>query len=151
MRNPLRDEGAAFRLVFLTIGAFALIVIGSAISTWLGVAVTVVLASVGSGYVWRSRQRAGGREGAVKILVVGAESPADPMLASELRRIAGDRPTLTQAVLLDSDPVGAVEGALQSFAADAIVAAGDVDPEVIEQLRARFVVPVTQALPQHAG
>jgi len=151
MRNPLRDEGAAFRLVFVTLGAFALIAIGSAISTWLGVVVTVVLASVGSGVVWRSRQRAGGDEEAVKILVVGARSPADAAVVSELRRIAGDRPMLTQAVSLGSDPVGAVEAALQTFPADAIVAAGDVDSEAVEQLRSRFVVPVAQAPSRHAG
>jgi len=150
MRNPLRDEGAAFRLVFVTLGAFALIAIGSAISTWLGVAVTVVLASAGSGLLWRSRQRAGGSEGAVKILVVGAQSPADTAVVAELRRIAGDRPTLTQAVSLSSDPVGAVEAALHGFPADAIVAAAGVDPEAVEQLRSRFVVPITQAQP-HAG
>jgi hypothetical protein len=43
MRNPLRSEAAAFRLVLGTIGAFALIAIASAIDTWLGLAVAVIL------------------------------------------------------------------------------------------------------------
>ena len=43
MRNPLRDEGAAFRFVLAAIGYFGLIALGSWISTWLGLAVFVVL------------------------------------------------------------------------------------------------------------
>lgn len=43
MKNPLQDEATAFRLVLLSLGYFALIVVASWISTWLGVAVFVVL------------------------------------------------------------------------------------------------------------
>ncbi len=43
MRNPVRTEADAFRFVLLTIGYFALIVIGSMIDVWVGVAVFVVL------------------------------------------------------------------------------------------------------------
>jgi GABA permease len=43
MRNPVRSEADAFRLVLLTIGYFALIVIGSLINVWVGVGVFVVL------------------------------------------------------------------------------------------------------------
>ncbi|HEY7706326.1 MAG TPA: hypothetical protein VH968_04080 [Gaiellaceae bacterium] len=43
MRNPFRNEADAFRLVLLTLGYFALIVVAAAINTWLGVAVFVVL------------------------------------------------------------------------------------------------------------
>ena len=46
MRNPFRSEAAAFRFVWLTIGYFALIVIGATINSWLGVAVFVVESSV---------------------------------------------------------------------------------------------------------
>jgi GABA permease len=49
MRNPIRSEADAFRLVLLTIGYFALIVIGWVINGWLGLAVFVAL-SVGA--VW---------------------------------------------------------------------------------------------------
>lgn len=43
MRNPLRTEDAAFRLL-LGVGAYlGLIGLGSVISTWLGVAVFVIL------------------------------------------------------------------------------------------------------------
>ena len=43
MRNPFRSEADAFRFVWLTIGYFALIVIGSLINSWVGLAVFVVL------------------------------------------------------------------------------------------------------------
>jgi nucleotide-binding universal stress UspA family protein len=43
MRNPLRSEAEAFRFLLLTIGYFALIVIGALIKDWVGVAVFVVL------------------------------------------------------------------------------------------------------------
>ena len=37
MRNPLRSEADAFRFLLLTIGYFALIVIGAMINMWVGV------------------------------------------------------------------------------------------------------------------
>jgi hypothetical protein len=43
VRNPFRSEADAFRFLLLTIGYFALIVIGAVINRWLGVAVFVVL------------------------------------------------------------------------------------------------------------
>ena len=46
MRNPLRSEAEAFRFLLLTIGYFALIVIGAAIDRWVGVAVFVALTFV---------------------------------------------------------------------------------------------------------
>jgi hypothetical protein len=41
MKNPFRTEAEAFRLVWLTIVYFALIVIASVINTWLGVGVFI--------------------------------------------------------------------------------------------------------------
>jgi hypothetical protein len=145
VRSPLRDEGAAFRLVFVTLGAFGLIAITSAISTWLGVAVTVVLASVGSGYVWQSRQAATRRAASeFRAIVVGSQ-PNGKALSAELGRLAGDRPVATRVVELGgSDPVRAVEDALQGFAAEAIVVSGPGDDDVAERLRQRFVIPVTR-------
>jgi len=43
VRHPLRSEADAFRFLLLTIGYFALIVIGAVINNWLGLAVFVVL------------------------------------------------------------------------------------------------------------
>jgi hypothetical protein len=52
VKNPLRDEAAAFRLVLLTLGYFALIVLGAWVSTWLGLAVFVALTATA---LWRLR------------------------------------------------------------------------------------------------
>jgi GABA permease len=49
VRNPIRSEADAFRLVLLTIGYFALIVIGSVINVWLGLVVFIVLTA---GVLW---------------------------------------------------------------------------------------------------
>jgi hypothetical protein len=43
VKNPLRDEGAAFQLVLLVLGASALVVVASLIAPWLGVVVFVLL------------------------------------------------------------------------------------------------------------
>jgi hypothetical protein len=46
MRNPVRSEEAAFRFLLFAIGYLALIAVGSAINTWLGLA--VFLAELGA-------------------------------------------------------------------------------------------------------
>lgn len=58
--NPLRSEAEAFRFLLLAIGYFALIVIGSLIDTWVGLAVFVVLTCAA---VWllATRRRLGER------------------------------------------------------------------------------------------
>jgi hypothetical protein len=43
VKNPLRDEASAFRVVFLTLGGAVLVALGAWIDTWLGVAVFLVL------------------------------------------------------------------------------------------------------------
>ena len=53
MRNPIRSEADAFRFVLLTVGYFALIVIGSVINVWLGVAVFIALTAAGLWWVFR--------------------------------------------------------------------------------------------------
>ncbi len=49
MESPFRSEAAAFRLLLVTIGAFALIVAASWIAPWLGLLTFLVLAA---GAVW---------------------------------------------------------------------------------------------------
>jgi hypothetical protein len=56
VRNPFRNEADAFRLVLLTLGYFALIVVAAAINTWLGVAVFVLLTLVAVAAVIRARR-----------------------------------------------------------------------------------------------
>jgi GABA permease len=99
LRNPFRSEEDAFRLVWLTIGYFVLIVLGSLISRWVGLAVFVVLTVVA---LWWILTR-GRREAPVvqapapsppdehRILVVANETVGGPELLSEIRTRAGDR------------------------------------------------------------
>ena len=93
MRNPFRSEADAFRFVWLTIGYFALIFIGSLIDKWVGVAVFVVVTAVA---VWWLLGRtaheapvkqtpAASPEGEYRILVVANETVGGLELLTELR------------------------------------------------------------------
>jgi hypothetical protein len=42
MRNPLRSEGEAYRLLWIVVAGAAAIIVGAFINTWLGVAVAVI-------------------------------------------------------------------------------------------------------------
>jgi hypothetical protein len=46
LRNPFRSEAEAYRLVWLTLGYFALIVLASLLNVWLGLAVFIVLTAI---------------------------------------------------------------------------------------------------------
>jgi GABA permease len=94
MANPFRSEADAFRFVWLTIGYFALIVIGSVISVWLGVVVFIVVTVAALWFLLFRRQA---QEAPVKqtpaasppdeyrILVVANETVGGAELLSELR------------------------------------------------------------------
>ena len=56
MRNPLRSEQEAFRWVLLTVAAFALIVIGALINTWVGLAVFIAVTVAALWYMTRGRE-----------------------------------------------------------------------------------------------
>jgi GABA permease len=99
MRNPIRSEADAFRFVLLTIGYFALIVIGSVITVWLGVVVFVVLTV---GVLWWFLMRRTDAEAPVRqapaphapehyrVLVVANETVGGAQLLETIReRIAG--------------------------------------------------------------
>lgn len=103
MRNPFRSEAAAFRFVWLTIGYFALIVIGSAINTWIGVAVFVVESSaIGWWFVTHGQREdlvpvapPEHPEGERRILVIANETVAGGELLNAIRRQAnGSRASL---------------------------------------------------------
>jgi len=92
VRNPLRDEGAAFRLVLAAIGYFGLIALGSWISTWLGVAVFVVLTAGAVWFVWSGRREGPARQrvaetppGTRRILVVANETVGGAELLDAIR------------------------------------------------------------------
>ena len=94
MKNPFRSEADAFRFVWLTIGYFALIVLGSVINTWVGVAVFVVVTAValwwllhGSDSVAAPQQgSAAHAPGEHRILVVANETVGGVELLAEIRR-----------------------------------------------------------------
>jgi hypothetical protein len=99
VRNPLRDEGAAFRLVLAAIGYFGLIALGSWISTWLGLAVFLVLTVGAVWFVWTGRRQGPARHhvaetppGARRILVVANETVEGAELLDAIReRVQGGR------------------------------------------------------------
>jgi hypothetical protein len=94
MRNPIRSEADAFRFVWATIAYFGLIVIGSLIGAWVGLAVFVVLtAGVVSWILRRGRGEPPVRQapaasppGEHRILVVANETVGGAELLSEIRK-----------------------------------------------------------------
>ena len=93
MRNPFRSEADAFRFVWLTIGYFALIFLGSLIRVWVGVVVFVVVTVVALWWLFRRGEHeapvkqtpAASPPGEYRILVVANETVGGPELLSEIR------------------------------------------------------------------
>ena len=166
MRNPLRSEADAFRFLLLAVVYGALIVIGSRIDSWLGLAVFVV-GAIGLA-IWIFR-REGPDEpiphappphpgGEFRLLVVANETVGGHALLSELRhRVSGKRadvyvvcPALnTRLKHWTSDEDGAREAArerleaslaaMHSHGIDARGEVGDDDPiQAIEDVLDRF-------------
>jgi hypothetical protein len=155
MRNPLRSEPEAFRFLLLTIGYFALIVIGAAINTWVGVAVFVALTLV-AGYFAFSRGRPEpplrtaadpSPAGESRILVIANETVGGRVLTDLIsEKSAGSRanvlvvaPTLVtplERLTSDEDPgrsaaqerLDASLAKLRALGVDASGEIGDVEP-----------------------
>jgi nucleotide-binding universal stress UspA family protein len=93
MRNPFRSEADAFRFVWLTIGYFALIVIGSLINLWVGIAVFIAVTAVAFRWFFRRTPHeapvmqtpAASPPGEYRILVVANETVGGPELLAEIR------------------------------------------------------------------
>jgi GABA permease len=93
MRNPFRSEADAFRFVWLTIGYFALIFIGSLINVWMGVGVFIVVTGVALWWLFGrgapeapvKQTPAASPPGEYRILVVANETVGGPELLSEIR------------------------------------------------------------------
>jgi GABA permease len=106
VKNPFRSEGDAFRFVWLVIAYGALIVIGSWINTWLGLAVFVVLTAFavwwgvlhGRGEPPIAHAPAPSPPDEHRILVVANETVGGPELLSEIRQRAEGRRALVFVV-----------------------------------------------------
>lgn len=96
MESPFRSEEAAFRFLLITIGAFALIVVASWISTLLGVIVWLGLSAAAVAMYLRQRGPAPDREhveqlghsGERRVLVVANETVGGPELLSAISTLA---------------------------------------------------------------
>lgn len=202
MRNPFRSEAEAFRLVVLTLGAFAAIALASLLGgVWVGVAVWALLTAAAAFFYLRRRgtreipsapPHVGGADER-RVLVVLDGAVAGETTAHEIERAsAGHRTRVlvlcpahvarldhwTSAVdrartqaqddldeslarlrdggieargeVGDENPLRAIEDALRTFGADAIVvvtpADGEGEPsrDVAAGARARFALPVTR-------
>jgi hypothetical protein len=155
MRNPIRSERDAFRMVLLTVAYFGLIGIGWKIERWLGVGVFVALTVAGIGWVLRRGRReapvreapAPSPQGEHRILVVANETVGGAELLDELRRRATGRRTLVLVVcpalnspvrhwVSDEDGARAAAGdrlaasllAMRAVGLDATGEIGDGDP-----------------------
>ena len=96
MQNPFRTEEQAFRFVWLTIGYAALIVIGSFINRWVGLAVFIVETAAIAWWVFRrGRTEKPVQEappphpaGEHRVLVIANETVAGTELLEEIKRRA---------------------------------------------------------------
>jgi len=113
VRNPFRSEADAYRLVWLTIGYFVLIVVGALINVWVGVAVFVVETAVVVWWVFLRRGEeaeppreapAPSPEGEHRILVVANETVAGRSLRDEVvgRAQEGDAEVLVVTPALNT-------------------------------------------------
>jgi len=96
VRNPFRSEADAFRLVLLSVGYFALIVIAAAIDRWVGVAAFVLLTAVAVAVIVRARREPSGpvttirrsAPGERRILVIANETVGGEALRDAIHRRA---------------------------------------------------------------
>ena len=98
MKNPLRDEAAAFQVVLATLGGAVLVVLAALLSTWLGVMVflalvIVALWAIRGGMRHRPAQSHVVQEGPTRrILVIANETVGgDELLTLLGRKAAGMR------------------------------------------------------------
>ena len=96
MRNPFRSEAEAFRLVWLSLVYFGLIVVAAAIAAWLGLVVFLVLTGIAAWLIRGGRREPpervhverGGAEGERRILVIANETVGGEELRELLRKLS---------------------------------------------------------------
>jgi len=176
VESPFRSEAAAFRLLLVTIGAFALIVVASWIEPWLGLLTWLALTAVAVWIYLRSRGPAPPREhvehvGASderRVLVVANETVGGEELMSAISELAlsGRTEFLVVSPALnsrlktwtsDEDPARAQARArldatltrLSSVGIEARGEIGDVDPLVAIEDAVRLFHPDEIVLSTH--
>jgi GABA permease len=168
VESPFRSEAAAFRLLLITIGAFALIVAASLIEPWLGLVTFVVLTG---GAIWLYLRQRGpappreqvqhvGADDERRVLVVANETVGGEELMSAISELAlgGKTEFLVVSPALnsrlktwtsDEDPARAqaqtrLDATLSRLASVGIEArgeVGDVDPLVAIEDAVRLFHP----------
>lgn len=97
MRNPLRDEGAAFRFVLFVLAASAAIALASWIETWFGLGVALALAVLAVVGLRGGRERrdqahvTGLEDGVRRVLVIANETLEGRDLVEAVRERVGVR------------------------------------------------------------
>ncbi|MHB8642469.1 MAG: hypothetical protein ACYDA3_06255 [Gaiellaceae bacterium] len=145
MRNPLRSEAEAFRFLLLTIGYFALIVIGASIDKWVGLAVFIALTVI-AGWLAFLRPRNEQPQRAAptlrhppderRILVVANETVG----GDELSNLIVDKAANTRANVLIVAP--ALVSPLQQLTSDVDPARAEAQARLdasLEKLRRRSI------------
>lgn len=84
MKNPLRDEAAAFQVVLVTLGGAILVALAAWVNTWLGLVVFLALVAAA---VWAIR--GGMRQRPPQAHVVHDEGPAHRVLVVANETVAG--------------------------------------------------------------
>lgn len=203
-RNPFRSEAEAFRLVLMTVVAFAAIAVASVLGgAWVGVPVWAMLTVAAAAFFLAQRRAARGiptapphvgGEDERRILVILAGAAADETIVGAIeeasngyqKRVLVVCPTRVSSIghwtsavdgaraqaqryldesrthlqdagieslgdIGDEDPLRAIEDALRTFGADAILvvtpAEGFDDAaarDVVAGARARFALPITR-------
>jgi len=120
VESPFRSEEAAFRFLLVTIGAFALIVVASWISTWLGLVVFVVLTA---GAIWAYVRQSGPRAPRTHVEHVGPEDEQRVLVIAnetvggeELLAAVGERALATRTRFLVVCP--ALSSRLRTWTSD---------------------------------
>jgi GABA permease len=168
MESPFRSEAAAFRFLLVSIGAFALIVVASWVSPWLGLLVFLLLSAGAFWLYFRQRSPAPppepiahvGPADVRRVLVVANETVGGEELMSEIGELslAGKSeffvvcPALNSRLktwVSDEDPARAAAqqrldatlARLSSVGVEARGVIGDVDPLVAIEDAVRLFHP----------
>jgi len=165
MRNPFRSENSAFHFLLLTVAAFGIVAAASATGgTVAAIGAWAVVSAAAAALYVRGRERREpepvrhvGPPDERRVVVVA------PLIASPLHRLANDvdaeqaeastraaavvrslsAPPVHVSSAVGEDPMAAVDDALHTFGGNEILVLPG-DDSLVERLRERYALPVTQ-------